>query len=361
MPTESNGITNVLFNYLRAMDGSEVTADLLAINQPDAHYVKEVENKGGRVFALSRLGGTIAYWKSLRNLIRENKYDAVHIHGNSHTTVLELSAAKAAGCGVRMCHAHNTTCKHVVVHKLMAPVFHLLCTHGLACGDAAGRFMHGNRPFTVVNNGVDTDKFAFSPEHRETIRKNHNWHGCKVIGHVGYFQEVKNHQWIIEVFKELIKMDASYRLVLIGDGELRNKIVEKANEAGILEQITFTGNIKNVNHYLNAIDLIIMPSLYEGLPLTLIEQQACGLRCIVSDTITREVDKTGNLTFLSISLSAYDWARVINQFKIMTEEERAKTSECAVRVITQGGYSIKEEASKLKAYYLQTQVSIYDR
>ena len=353
VPTESNGITHVLFNYLKAIDIFGMTFDLLAINQLEAHYVKDVENKGGRVYVLSRLNGMISYWKSLRNLIRENKYDAVHIHGNSHTTILELSAAKIAGCGVRMVHAHTTTCLHVVMHKFLTPVFNLLCTHGLACGEAAGRFMYGKRPFTVVNNGVDTEKFSFHSEHRKSIRNKHNWVGCKVIGHVGYFQEVKNHQWIIEVFNVLIKKDNSYRLVLIGDGELRGQIIEKAKEYGILDYIIFTGVINNVNHYLSAIDMIFMPSLFEGLPLALIEQQACGLRCVVSDTITKEVDKTGNVTFLSLTSSANDWAKVIDQFEVISEGERKQMSEEAVRAITQCGYSIKEEAEKLKKYYMQ--------
>ena len=351
VPTNKNGITNVLFNYLRAMDTEGIHMDLVSINQPDDYYVKEVEKRGGQLFVFPRRNGTISYWKSLRNLIRENRYDAVHIHGNSHTTVLELTAARVAGCSVCIVHAHTTTCEHVVVHKLLATVFHSLCTHGLACGEAAGKFMFGRYPFIVVNNGVDTEKFVFNQVHRDDIRKKHNWNGCKVIGHVGYFSEVKNHQWVIEVFRELANKDNTYRIVLIGDGELRSSIVEKAKEYGILDRITFTGNINNVNEYLSAMDLVLMPSLFEGLPLTLIEQQANGLRCVVSDTITKEVDKTGNLTFLPLSVAAKEWAEVIAAIKMVGDEERKQLSANAIEAITHCGYSIKGEAEKLRQYY----------
>ncbi len=351
VPTDKNGITNVLFNYLRAMDTKGMQIDLVSLNQPDDAYIKEVEKKGGRIYVLPRLQGTMTYWKSLRNLMRENNYDAIHIHGNSHTTVLELTAAKAAGCVVRMVHAHNTTCKQVVVHKLLTPIFNTLCTDGLACGKAAGEFMFGKKTFTVMNNGVDTEKFAFKKEPRETIRKKHSWEGCKIIGHVGYFSEVKNHQWIIEVFRELQKIDNTYRLLLIGEGNLKDMIVEKAKSYDILDKITFTGNINNVDEYLNAMDLIMMPSLYEGLPLTLIEQQANGLRCVVSDTITKEVDKTNNMKFLPLTVSAEQWADEILSICVDDNQVRSERSLKAIEDITFCNYSIKEEAEKLRNYY----------
>ena len=350
--TGKNGITNVIFNYLRAMDTEGIQMDLVSINQPDEYYIKEIERRGGQLFVLPRLNGTVSYWKSLRKLICENRYDAVHIHGNSHTTVLELTAARAAGCVVCMVHAHNTTCKHVVVHKLLTPVFHSLCTHGLACGEDAGKFMFGKHPFIVVNNGVDTEKFAFHQEHRDAIRKKHNWYGCKVIGHVGSFYEVKNHQQIIEIFRELVNRDDSYRLLLIGDGILRTFIAEKAKRYGIADNITFTGNINNVNEYLSAVDLILMPSLFEGLPLSLIEQQTNGLRCVVSDAITTETNKTGNLTFLSLSASAKEWAEKVSAIKMISDSERKRMSDRAVQAIKRSGYSIQEEALKLRNLYL---------
>lgn len=349
VPTEQNGITGVIFNYLKAMDAQNITFDLLSLNTPSNLYSNIVESKGGRVFVLPRLEGTLKYWNGLRRLIKENRYDAVHIHGNSHTVVLELSAAWAAGCVVRMVHSHNTTCKHVVVSRLLTQPFNMLYTHGLACGDAAGRWMFGKRKFTVINNGVDTELYAFDEAKRNAIRINKGWTDCKVIGHVGGFVETKNQRFIVEVFRELHKRDNTYRLLLIGDGHMRQEVEDKVKECGLQDVVCMTGNIYNVYDYLNAMDLVLMPSLFEGLPLTLVEQQANGLQCIVSNMITKEADKTGNLRFISLNAPISEWVQAIENCNC--KQDREQRSKKAVDDIAKAGYSIQTEANKLVEFY----------
>ena len=351
VPTGKNGITNVIFNYLKAVKAEGVIFDVLCINEPERIYRECVEAKGGRMYVLPRSSRRLArYWEAVRETVKRNRYDVVHIHGNSHTVVLELSAARAAGCVVGMVHAHNTTCNHVVVHKILTPLFNSLCTHRLACGEAAGRFMFGKHPFRVVNNGVDTSQYAYNDTCRKLIRERLHWQDCKVIGHVGYFSEVKNHKFLVEVFGRLHVRDQRYRLLLIGDGKLRADVEAQINEAGLTDAVHITGNIDNVNDYLNAMDMVVMPSLFEGLPLTLIEQQANGLQCVVADTITREADKTGNLTFLPLSLPPEEWAARIDA--IGYNHSRSECSRQAIEMIAAAGYSINEEAEKLGRYYL---------
>lgn len=353
VPTEQNGITGVIFNYLKAMDVKNITFDLLSLNTPSSLYSNIVESKGGRVFVLPRLEGILKYWNGLRQLIKENRYDAVHIHGNSHTVVLELSAAWAAGCVVRIVHSHNTTCKYVVLSRLLTQPFNMLYTHGLACGDAAGRWMFGKRKFTVMNNGVDTELYAFDEAKRNAIRKDKGWTNCKVIGHVGGFVETKNQRFIVEVFRELHKRDNTYRLLLIGDGNMRQEVEDKVKECSLQDVVCMTGNINNVYDYLNAMDLVLMPSLFEGLPLTLVEQQANGLRCVVSDAITIEADKTGNMTFLPLTMDAAGWAESIKSVDVDNKEQRKARSHEAIERIRECGYSIQEESRKLKEYYIK--------
>ena len=211
--------------------------------------------------------------------------------------------------------------------------------------------MFGNKSFTVVNNGVDTDKFVFRADIRESVRKMYGLEGTKVIGHVGYFSEVKNHRWIIEVFRSLLEKDKDFRLLLIGDGALRGEIENQAREYGIFDRITFTGNINNVDEVLNAMDIVLMPSLFEGLPLTLIEQQANGLQCVCSDTITKEADKTRNLRFISLNKSAKEWASEIISF--INIADRNKRSIESIKKIKKAGYSIQEEADKLADLYMR--------
>ena len=350
VPTEKNGITNVIFNYLSAADDTDNIFDYISLNDPDEVYKEAIRRVGGSIHVLKRSSKRLfSYISSLRNIIKVNAYDIVHIHGNSHTVILELIAAKKAGCRVRVVHAHSTKCNSLAVHKLLAPLFNYYYTQGIACGKDAGVFMFGEKPFTVMNNGIDTLKFAFNQQFRKEIREKLGWTGCKVIGHVGYFMTLKNQSFIVDVFECLYKQDSNYRLVLIGDGPMREEIQNKLDSKELGKMACLTGNIDNVNEYLNAIDTIVMPSLFEGLPLTLIEQQANGLLCVVADTITQEADKTGNLKFLSLKASLEDWVQAIIHEDGVSREDRSKK---AIEDITEAGYNIKEQAKKLKSFYL---------
>jgi glycosyltransferase involved in cell wall biosynthesis len=216
----------------------------------------------------------------------------------------------------------------------------------------AGKWQYGNnRPFIVLNNGVFTDRFCYNADERIFIRKKLGLSEQEIlIGNVGHFWgEVKNQSFVVTVFNELYKKDKRYRLCLIGDGSFQTIIKEQVENLGLKTIVFFTGNIDNVNEYLNAFDLILMPSLYEGLPLTLIEQQANGLQCVCSDVITKEVDKTGNILFVSLKQTAADWAEEISRF--IKLENRKIRSKNAVEKIKNAGYSIKEEAWKLFCFY----------
>lgn len=348
VPTDKNGITNVIINYLNAM-GNDVAFDYVAINNPNVFYVNFFKEKGAALYTLNRRN-VLGYIGSLCKIIRKNKYDAIHVHGNSHTVVLELLAAKLAGCKVRIIHAHSTGCNSVALHKLLAGLFDSLCTDRLACGEKAGKFMFSNKPFKIIKNGVDVEKYSFDNKAREAFRVNLALAETDIlIGHVGYFMPVKNQSFLVDVFAELARNDSRFHLILIGDGAMRTEIEQKVACLGLTNKVTFTGNIDNVSEYLNAIDIIIMPSLYEGLPLTLVEQQANGLQCVCSDTIAEEADKTGNLKFLSLNLGSVEWASEIRSFiKLDGRELRSKN---AVKNIEKGGYSIYKEAQNLTAYY----------
>lgn len=350
VPTEKNGITNVIFNFLSKMDTTGIQLDLLSINDPENMYRDIVEQKGGHLFILERSGRKIfQYLRALRSLIKTGKYDIVHVHGNSHTLVLELMAAKLAGCRVRIAHAHNTTCNNVLLHKILTPCFNVLCTNGLACGADAGKWMFGEKPFKVLNNGVNIMTYAFNKQLRDEYRKQFGFGKTVVIGHVGTFIPVKNQAFIVDIFNELVTRNESLRLMLIGEGPLMEDVKEKVDGYGLTDKVVFTGGVHNVNELLNAIDIIVMPSLYEGLPLSLIEQQANGLQCVVADTITKEADKTGNVKYLSLNDGVEVWAEEISHIDCLNG--RKLRSEKACEDIAKAGYNIKEQARILADFY----------
>lgn len=350
VPTEKNGITNVIFNFLSKMDSRGIQIDLISINNPEGKYRDIIEQKGGTLFILERKSKRIIHYLiSLKRIIRSRGYDVVHIHGNSHTLVLELLAAKLGGCKVRIAHAHNTTCNSIMIHRVLTPFFNMLCTNKLACGIEAGIWMFGSNSFKVLNNGVDLEAFSFNEVFRNEIRRKYGLNKTKVIGHVGAFTPVKNQSFIIDLLYELTQKDDSFSLMLIGEGPLMKDLENKVIEKGLIDKVIFTGGVHNVNEFLNAIDIIVMPSLYEGLPLTLIEQQANGLQCFIADTITKEVDKTGNVEFISLGASKDIWVNKIVSVDCLNG--RSERSLKACRDIAYCGYSIEDEAEKLRDYY----------
>lgn len=344
-----NGISSVIDNYYSDPVFDHWDIRFLFPVGSDEAMIRELEAKGGQVYLCSRsMKRAPMYCAQVTKLVRREGFDAVHVHGNSATMALEMLGAALGGCRVRMAHSHNTTCKHMAVHKLFTPVFQKLCTHRLACGVAAGKWLYGSRDFTVVNNGVDTGRYAFDVAARAAIRQRFAIpEGAVLVGHVGSFNPQKNQSFLLDVLQLLPR--ETYRLLLIGDGELRPEAEQRAASMGLTDRVIFAGLVSDVSKYLCACDCIAMPSLYEGLPLTLIEQQANGLRCVISDNITREADKTGNLTFLSLVDPAC-WADTIQK---LPAADRKELSRICGEKIAAAGYDIHREAAKLKEYYRQ--------
>lgn len=352
-PFLREGITNVVMNLYHAMDKQDMRMDMLGVYPVGDTYAQQIRSGGGQVFYLERtMRHPLRYIRELEQLIRSQGYDAIHVHGNSSTLALEMIAGWCAGCQVRIAHSHNTTSSYMTIHRLFKPVFRRLCTHRLACGVDAGKWLYGDKPFTVVNNGIDTSRFAFREEGRSEIRGQFGVTEQELlIGHVGRFNEAKNQGFLVELLQELTNRGLSYRLMLIGAGKLRETVEQKAETLGISHRVIFAGETDRVGDYLSACDLLVMPSLFEGLPLSLVEAQANGLHCVISENITREVDKTGNVNFLPLNGGPTLWADTVEALALPGDKKAASLE--AIEKITACGYDIQTEAAKLKAYYRQ--------
>jgi len=279
-------------------------------------------------------------------MMREQHYDIVHIHGSSSLLVIELLAAKLSGIKIRIVHSHNTTCNHRILNLIMKPLFNKLSTYRLACGVDAGKWLFGKQDFRVIKNGISLDKFKFNQSVRTEMRNQLGISNKKIVGHVGAFNAQKNHEFLIDVFKELILIDENYVLVLIGDGNKRNDIEKKAVELGVADKIMFLGRRTDIPQLLQAIDIMILPSLYEGLPLVAIEWQAAGLCTIAADTITPEIKLTNLVIFKSLNDTHFEWAETINS---MSNQNRIDES----RKIRSEGYDINTIADDLISLYYE--------
>lgn len=347
---ESYGITNVIMNYYRAMDVTDIQIDFVIPNTIQKELKNEIEKNGGRIHQIfMRKKNPLKYMKLLSQIISKEKYDIVHAHGNSCTLALEMYAAKMGRAKIRIAHSHNTTCKHLFMHRLLRKLFEASYTNGFACGKEAGEWLYRGKPFTVINNGVNLESFTFNNSIREEYREKYNLHGKKVVGNVGRFSYQKNHEFLINIFYELYNLDNNYRLFLVGDGELNEAIRKQVYDLGLNKVVIFIGKSPEVPQLLQCMDLVIMPSRFEGLPLTLVEAQAATLPCFVSTAITKEVQITDLIHFISLEETPKEWA---NQIKAKQDIHRYGLKQNIYHEIIDAGFSIKDNAEKLKKVYV---------
>lgn len=352
-PITKDGITSIITSIVSSIGGGDIVFDLLCPNVPDKKYCDIFSAQGGTVYRVERsVMHPIRYIRQMTGVIKSNRYDILHSHGNSASLLMEMLSGIFGGVRVRLAHSHNTTCRSVWTHRLLSPLFRLSYTDALACGEQAGRWMFGSRPFRVIHNGIDVEKYRYSEKNRSAIREQYGIPGdAFVVGHVGSFNESKNHSFLLDAFSALSRELPTARLLLVGDGKLRADIERRAAENGLAQRVVFTGAVDNVSQCLSAVDLIMMPSLFEGLPLTLIEEQANGLRCLASDTITREVNITGLVSFLPISEGVGAWVKAAVSLAKRGIADRAADSADAGRKIADAGYRFADSAKELERIY----------
>jgi len=354
----TNGITSVILNYFRHITNNDrIHFDFLFPSMQLPEYEAELRQCGSNAFELNcRIKNPIKYISKLTKIIKNGGYDIVHAHGNSCTLAFELYAAKKAGVKVRIAHSHSTNCKNIKINKALRPWFDKLYTDGFACGEDAGKWLFPKGNFIVVRNGVDLEKFLYNSSVRSKYREKYGLSDNIVIGHVGLFNEGKNHKYLIEIFRELYSQNNKYRLLLIGDGSLKPTIEVQVKKYSLTDAVIFAGLTEEVAQHLFAMDVFVMPSLYEGLPLSLIEAQAAGLSFVVADTVTKEVDITGQMKFISLNASPKEWADAIMSMQPINRENESRSIR---KKIIDSGYDIRTESLKVKKIYIQKANSLF--
>ena len=347
-----NGISAVIKNYYRAMDKENIKMDFLAIDDPSEEYQAFFEENNLNCFVQYKKN-IVDYFKGIIKLCRQEKYDIVHIHGNSANMAIELLAVTFGGVKVKITHSHNTATMHPCMHKMLWPLFAKLCTVRLACGEDAGKWLYREQKFTVLNNGIETNKYLFSDSVRSITRKELGVKENEILlGHIGNFIEQKNHTFLIDIFSEVHRANPEFKLLLISDGMLMPTIKDKVHSLELDDAVVFLGKTMNVQNYLSAMDLFLLPSLHEGLPLVLVEAQASGLICVVSDTVAREADLTETSLYLPIS-TVEPWSKVIRD-KNYLDKNRNKRSKQNIERIKEKGYDIEQNANLLRQIFIDS-------
>ena len=345
-----NGIAAVILNEYKAFDKEKMQIDLLLINEPSDEIKEMLKKNNSRLYVVKRNSNPIKYMKEIKKIMKENKYDLVHIHGNSATMAVELLAAKKAGVKVRIPHSHNTTSDHMKVHRFLKPIFDKTYTHGFACGLNAGKWLYGDNEFVVINNGIDTMRFSYNEEYRDEIRKKHNIEDKFVVGHVGVFNYQKNHIRLIEIFEKLHKINEKSVLVLIGVGDTKNDVESLIKQKGLEDDVIMVGTTNDVHKYMNAFDVLALASRFEGFPGVLIEAQCTGLHCVASNNVPIETDITGLVEYADCDDSIDDFVEKLNLVAINNVDRKLFAKESA-KTISLKGYSIWDNGARIQSLY----------
>ena len=361
--TGANGITNVMLGYCTAILklAKDIRFDLVCINEPEEKYTRPFLESGGKVYVLSRLKHPLEYRKQLGKIFRGA--DAVHAHGNSATLALEMEAAFNAGVPLRIAHSHNTDqldnpkgLKDHLHRAYLKYEKHLLRRYAeyyVACSPEAGKWLFGKKRckgenYLLLTNAIESSRYSYDEETRAEVRKELGFEGKKVIIHVGQFRTQKNHDKVIEIFSELCSRDEAYRLILVGKGEDEYRIRDKVSSMGLSGKVRFLGNRNDVDRLLQAADVFLFPSLYEGLSIALLEAQASDLICIVSDTVSPSSFVTEKAVSLGLDKDAKTWAD-----KIEASLDAFKTRSDRKSLFTDKGYDISAQIKVLEKFYMK--------
>jgi glycosyltransferase involved in cell wall biosynthesis len=349
------GAETMIMNLYRKIDRSKVQFDFMVHTNEKCVFDDEIQELGGKIFRVPAYNGKnhICYKKSWEQFFNNHsEYNTIHGHVRS-TASIYLAIAKKNGL-ITIAHSHSTSSGagfSAIVKNLLQYPIRYIADYLFACSETAGVWLFGKKAckknnFYILNNAIDAKIFIYNKNTRSKVRREFRIDNNFVIGHIGRFNTPKNHKFLIEVFKTVYDQNNNVVLMLVGDGELRHVIEKKVEDLGLMGSVIFTGVRSDISELLQAMDIFVFPSLYEGLGIAVIEAQAAGLPCIVANTVPREAYVTNLVESLSLKASKDKWADRI--LKICNDYERINTYE----EIKINGYDIKETGKFLERFYL---------
>ena len=345
-----------VMNMYRNIDRSKVQFDFVVTPETKEGFYDEITNLGGKIFSCPRYKGTnhIQYNKWWDDFFNEHpEYKVIHGHVRS-TASIYLKIAKRHGL-VTIAHSHSTSNGNgisAIVKRIMQLPIRKQADYLFACSDKAGKWLYGEKAITQQNyymipNGVDLKRFRFDVNKRNQMRMTL---GIKedmmILGHIGRLSTPKNHKFLLNVFNQYHKINSNSKLLLVGDGELFDSIKQHINKLDINDAVIMTGSKQNTEDYYQIMDIFLFPSLWEGLPVSVVEAQANGLQCIISDVITHDVDLTALIQYLPLDEKL--WLGAIAEAH--KKKRIGLTSEDRVRLQPFDAITV---ANKLQEFYLK--------
>lgn len=355
------GIQTLLKNLFQKFPREEIFCELLLLDDGE-HYELEdqISSMGIKIYKLKGIWlrrplDYLRYCKAVENFFaRHHDYQAVHLNSGPKNYYI-LKSAEKYGIPVRIAHSHNTGYQtssriQILIGEMLKKPMMKYSNVRLACSDYAGKWMFGKQDpsrnqVIVLPNGIDLDRFAFHRDIRNQKRKELRVGNQIVIGHIGRFTTQKNHSFLIDIFQEIHRENSNTVLLLAGIGEKMEETREKVKKLGLKDSVRFLGFRTDITELTQAMDVFVMPSLYEGFPVTGVEAQASGLPCVFSNAITREVKILDQVVYLSLQTSTKAWAR--RTLELVGSSDREKSND----LLRQKGYEINDMIEQLIKLY----------
>lgn len=350
---ERAGLETMLMNYYRNVDRTQVQFDFLRHRDGEHAYDSEILAMGGRIYTVPPFDplNTNGYLTALDAFFREHRdYQVVHAHLDCLSAPV-LRCAKKYGIPTRIAHSHVS--QMTFDFKYPIRMFFRcqipgVATDLFACSEDAGKWMFGKKQYRIVPNAIDCGGFAYDEGKAEKLRRESGLEGCFVVGHIGRFDPVKNHGFVLDVFREIAARHENSVLLLAGTGDTMPAVRSQAEAYGLAEKVRFLGSVSNVPDVLQMMDVFVFPSLYEGLGISLIEAQAAGLPCYTAlNCVPEAANVTGDVRYLPLDMQPQEWADII-----LRECSGGKKRESRIDMICDAGYDIHAQAHKLETFYL---------
>lgn len=347
------GAETMIMNFYRAIDRTKYQFDFLVFSDKTGDYDAEIEKLGGKIYRLPvfKIYNYFSFKKSVKKFFSEHHWEVIHGHIRSSASIYLEEAKKHGSYAIAHCHSTDGECFIIkTLYHMLTYRIRYVADYFMACSVEAGVAGFGKKVensdrFMVLKNAINCGDYQYNEERHIALKKKFQLEDKFVIGHVGRFVEVKNHDFLIDVFNEIQKNRSDAVLVLVGRGNLEKQIKEKAKKLGIDEKVKFMGLRSDIPDIMNLFDIFIFPSHYEGLGIVGIEAQAAGLPCVFSDNIPQEAIITDNVIKLSLNEKANTWAEAI----INIYEEYVRKDQ--YDVIDKSGYNITTEVKKLEKKY----------
>ena len=354
------GAETFVYNVYSAIDQKSFEIDFVLQDPTLANekLIALIRQREGKIYFLPNVyKSPWGFWRGLSALLQKGKYNVLHYHVNALINILPVFVCKRCNMPL-IVHSHSTSNAKGgfigrYVHTFNRWLLNKQKFEKLACGPEAGEWCFKNGTFTVIENAVNMNHFAFNKRYRDDLQKQLNPAGKRVIGHIGRLVEAKNHKFLISLFCEYKKRHPDTLLIIVGDGELKVKLEKQASDLGVQDSVLFIGNVQDPERYFSLFDCFVFPSLFEGLPFTLIEAQASGVPVVASSTITPVAKIIDEMEFISLDASLETWINAIDNAMYKTKGRNYNMKKAQI-----SDYNIDNSIKQLETIYTRLVQSV---